>query len=89
MALKWGRAVTYRAIAAVLTLMLGGCASEAVSTSLATAPQYLGASVSDEVSALPASRSFGKPLSSRVLSAIAFERTTGFEAHPSRIIADE
>lgn len=88
--------MTYRGLAGLLTLLLAGCASEAVSTTLGSGPQHLGAALTDaemssdaDIIVVPAARSFGHPLSSRVLSAIAFERTTGLEAHPSRIIPND
>ncbi len=66
----------------------GGCAGEAAPVASGPRLFYLGADpFEDEVHAHPSVRyEFGKPLSSRVLSAIAFERATGIEAHPSRII---
>ena len=88
-----GCVVTYRSASGSAVLMLGllvaGCAGETLPPALSMPPQHLGADTGASEPAAPDSRTFRKPLSSRVLSAIAFERTTGLPAAPSRIVGNE
>ncbi len=85
-----------RAAALALSILACGCAAEG-SPSAFLSPAHLGAGTeladdNDEadiapLAPLPGPHLAAKPLSSRVLSAIAFERSTGREAHPSRILS--
>jgi hypothetical protein len=80
---KTGRIIP-RAITLVASLIAGGCSSGAT-TLPAVAPSYLGASETETLPAEPDNFS-SHVTSGKVLSAIVFERVTGLEVDPARLV---
>lgn len=75
----------------MLALTLAGCANDSAPDGMAPLSRLGAPPPADEAEAAPQplewnERQFGNPLSTRVLSAIAFEHSTGLPAHPSRIV---
>lgn len=80
---KPGRIIP-KAITLVASLLIGGCSSGAVPLP-AVEPSYLGAGNSESFPAEP--DNFSSHVSSgKVLSAIVFERVTGLEVDPARLV---
>ena len=76
-----------------LGLSLMGCANEQTGVARSFSMAYLGASPVDAANAAdfdgdadPATK---KTVASKVLSAMAFERVTGFKADPARLLETE
>ena len=74
-------------------LSLAGCANEPTGVARSFSMAYLGASPVDTANAAdfnggadPATK---KTVASKVLSAMAFERVTGFKADPARLMENE
>ncbi|MCU0953451.1 MAG: hypothetical protein MUC37_02310 [Hyphomicrobium sp.] len=73
-----------KAIALVASLLIGGCSSGAVPLP-PVEPSYLGAGNSESIAAEPDNFS-SHVTSGKVLSAIVFERVTGLEVDPARLV---
>jgi hypothetical protein len=80
------RRPTPRALAAISSLLIAGCSSGAAPLPAIAPPDYLGAK--DVRPAVAADRDGTTPRvsSSKVLSAIVFERVTGLEVDPARLV---
>lgn len=81
--IKTGRPIS-KALALAASLLIGGCSSGAPGLP-ALAPNYLGASEA-EGPAVERDDVSVNVTSSKVLSAIVFERVTGLEVDPARLV---
>jgi hypothetical protein len=79
------RRPTPRVLAAIAGLLIAGCSSGAAPLPAIAPPDYLGAK---DVRPVAADRDGTAPRvsSSKVLSAIVFERVTGLEVDPARLV---